>query len=74
MLQPGIAARIIGNGPAPDRERLKTEKKLESMRTGFLSELELISQQENQRLTFVQRIRRVILRCHAYPRRHDYYD
>jgi len=42
------------DGPAPDRERLKTEKKLESMRTGFLSELELISQQENQRLTFVK--------------------
>ena len=62
------------DGPAPDRERLKTEKKLESMRTGFLSELELISQQESQRLTFVQRIRRFILRCHAYPRRHDYYD
>ena len=42
------------DGPAPDRERLKTEKKLEGMRTGFLSELELISQQENQRLTFVK--------------------
>jgi hypothetical protein len=42
------------DGPGPDKERLKTEKKLESMRTGFLSELELISQQESQRLTFVQ--------------------
>jgi len=42
------------DGPGPDKERLKTEKKLESMRTGFLSELELISQQESQRLGFVK--------------------
>lgn len=51
--QRGIAAGIKDQ-EAKDRERLKTEKKLEGMRTGFLSELELISQQENQRLTFVK--------------------
>lgn len=51
--QRGIAAGIKDQ-EAKDRERLKTEKKLEGMRTGFLSELELISQQESQRLTFIQ--------------------
>ena len=51
--QRGIAAGIKDQ-EAKDRERLKTEKKLEGMRTGFLSELELISQQESQRLTFVK--------------------
>ena len=51
--QRGIAAGIKDK-EAKERERLKTEQKLEGMRTGFLSELELISQQESQRLTFIQ--------------------
>jgi len=51
--QRGIAAGIKDK-EAKERERLKTEQKLEGMRTGFLSELELISQQESQRLGFVK--------------------
>ena len=52
-LRTGVSAEIKDNKTG-DAERLKTEKTLEGMRTGFLSELELISQQENQRLTFVK--------------------
>lgn len=52
-LQTGVSAEIKDT-KAGNAERQKTEKKLEGMRTGFLSELELISQQESQRLTFVQ--------------------
>jgi hypothetical protein len=51
--QRGIAAGIKDK-EAKERERLKTEQKLEGMRTGFLSELDLISQQESQRLGFVK--------------------
>ena len=53
QLQTGVSAEIKDTNAA-NSERKKTEKKLEGMRTGFLSELELISQQESQRLTFVQ--------------------
>ena len=53
QLQTGVSAEIKDT-KAANSERKKTEKKLEGMRTGFLSELELISQQEAQRLTFVQ--------------------
>lgn len=52
-LQAGVSAEIKDT-KAGNAERQKTEKKLEGMRTGFLSELELISQQETQRLTFIQ--------------------
>jgi hypothetical protein len=52
-LQRGVSAEIKDT-KALDAERQRNEQKLEGMRTGFLSELELISQQENQRLTFVK--------------------
>lgn len=53
QLQTGVSAEIKDT-KAGNAERKKTEKKLEGMRTGFLSELELISQQESQRLSFVK--------------------
>ena len=52
-LQRGVSAEIKDNR-IKDREREKTERKLEGMRTGFMSELELIGHQEQQKLDFVR--------------------